>query len=690
MKIRSIPSCRQQGSIIVTTAIAMSLIVILLIGSELGYLFFLKRELQKTADLAALAGAQRVSTTSCTNARTAALANANDGTTGNMPSGLSDLSAGEVVCGTWTSAGTGTTAASRFTASTTNLNAVQVSFSRTPASLLPFFAGNRTIHVFAIAAQALPRAALTIRSTLLNVNTETSALNSALGGLLGTTLNVSAAGWQGLVDTNLNVLDYLVQLGATAGNYDSVLQTSTSIASLIDAAATVLQKQTTTAAATITALSAISAQAHLSSLPAVKLGDLLGVATGTPSAALNTNIQVFQLVQGALQLGNSQNAASAAFTIPVTGLTNVTAQLQVINPPQISAIGNPELISSPATTTDPNKIYVRTAAIRTFFSINLGNQNSTFNSLQSTLKVVTTALSPLANFLDSVTNASIPAVVGSLVSTLLSQCGTGSKNACPDSKVLYADVLPSKIDVSLDASSGSALVTGHSCTSDTNKSLSVQAATSISNLRVGAISNAFSSSQTISVSPISIAEIGYQETRYEYCTLLSICFNPTWKTTSGTYVAGQSNGVKTVIAGLGLKLDVPVGASSSQTPLTYTAPAAANLPEIDAAAYSGTGSDPSYKSITSQSLVDSLSPTLSGITLTPYSGQAGGIIGTALTGTISLINSLLSTLQGTINTLLSPLLDPAINMLLDTLGVNLAKTDVGARLSCSKGAELVY
>ena len=62
---------RQHGSVIINTAIALSLIVIALIGTELGYLFFMKREFQKTADLAALAGAQSLKPNSCSEATTA-------------------------------------------------------------------------------------------------------------------------------------------------------------------------------------------------------------------------------------------------------------------------------------------------------------------------------------------------------------------------------------------------------------------------------------------------------------------------------------------------------------------------------------------------------------------------------------------------------------------------------------------
>ncbi|MDD3785743.1 MAG: pilus assembly protein TadG-related protein, partial [Hydrogenophaga sp.] len=93
---------RQSGSVTITVAIAFSTLLILLIGTELGYLFYQKRELQKAADLAALAAAQAVDPTSCDGARDAAKANANGSGEGdplrNLPKGFT-LSDEHIVCG---------------------------------------------------------------------------------------------------------------------------------------------------------------------------------------------------------------------------------------------------------------------------------------------------------------------------------------------------------------------------------------------------------------------------------------------------------------------------------------------------------------------------------------------------------------------------------------------------------------
>ena len=198
---------RQHGSVIINTAIALSLIVIALIGTELGYLFFMKREFQKTADLAALAGAQSLKPNSCSEATTAAISNASQ----NLPAGFT-LAASDVVCGRWDPVSRPTSPHFSPTNSGEKFNAVHVSITRTPAQLLAGILGNggRQISVEAVAAQKTPRAALTIRSTLVSVDTTKSALlNNVLGKLLGTSLNVSIGGWNGLLGTNVKLLSFL-------------------------------------------------------------------------------------------------------------------------------------------------------------------------------------------------------------------------------------------------------------------------------------------------------------------------------------------------------------------------------------------------------------------------------------------------------------------------------------------------
>jgi hypothetical protein len=672
------PPRRTRGSILVNTAIAISLVVITLLGTQIGYLMLVKRELQKTVDLAALSAAQSLQPFSCTDAKSAAVTNAAQ----NMPPLLAPLTAADIECGNWDPdkrAGPqhfGAPDAGQF------FNAVRIQISRTPALLLPSISGGQPF------TQRQPLASLSIRSTLLTIDSKQSALlNALLGGLLGGSLNVTAAGWQGLLDTNVKLLSFLDQLKLdlhiNAANYDQVLATNVDAGVLLQTMITVMERGGSSATATVQALKSIliSVQAAPFTL---KLADLLGVASGTDAAGLSTDLQLFQLVQGMIQVANGKNGLAADVPINVPGIANITTKVRVIEPPQVSAVGNPSLINPSLGVSDPNKIYVRTAQVRVLLSVDLSNITNVLSNLLSALLA---ALSPIINFLNSVLTLNLGMILSDLVATVA--CG-GIFPACQVTQVIYAEALPAPIDIGISSGNGSALVTGHACNDADSKSLNVQANTSVARLNVGTVSNIFSSSQPATASPVKIAEIGYREAKFDSCLLSLLCSPKKWKTASGTFVTDISKAKKTVISGFGLVVNSDVGGSVNGTALTYIAPTAANLPEIDAAPYDGSGADPSFKAISATSIVQSLGATLSGIQIRPYSSDSGGILGSLLNGTLTLISNLLDTLQTLINDALAPLLNPTVNALLDLLGIDLAKAEIGARLSCNRGAELVY
>ncbi|MEL0027719.1 MAG: hypothetical protein VW625_03500, partial [Perlucidibaca sp.] len=143
-----------------------------------------------------------------------------------------------------------------------------------------------------------------------------------------------------------------------------------------------------------------------------------------------------------------------------------------------------------------------------------------------------------------------------------------------------------------------------------------------------------------------------------------------------------SNCVRTAYAGggLGLKADVPVASSTGD--LVYSAPPATGLPEIS--------EDPYYASLSSSNLVSSLSGTLAGPTIQMY-GPSGSGLGSLLTGVGTTFDTVVALLKQAVSTVLSPLLSPLTTLLLENLGLDLAKTEVGGRLSCgdSGGVRLV-
>lgn len=651
-----------RGSIVVNTAIALSLIVITLLGTQIGYLMLMKRELQKTADLAALSGAQSLLPLSCVDARTAAVANAAQ----NMPPMLPPLAAADVECGNWDPQTReapqhfGAPNAGQF------FNAVRVRLSRTPALLLPNIGGSQpyTITVQALAAQRTPVAVLSIRSTLVTVDLARSKLlNSVVGGMLGGSLDVGLLGWQGMVDTNIKLLTFVdqlgIELGLGVGKYDEVLGTDVSVGVLIKAMIKALEQSGNTATAAIQALGLVQLAAEVSPT-IVKLGDVLGVQSGADAAGLNVDLQVFQLLQGFVQVANGKNALVASVPLEVPGLLNITTNVQVIEPPQVSAIGNPALAK--LNPTGPDQIYVRTAQIRTLVSVEL----PALSGISSLVNAVTTLVSPVTTLLNDLLGLKLT-FLGDLLGCLI---------VCPKD-VTDVDILPAplRLDINLDAGGGEARVTDFSCPSDA-KTLTTQTTTSAATLRIGnmgtsaadAKNKVFSSSAVPVVGPVPIIDIGSMKCMRLLGGLIPICDEASRKAFYG--------------GGLGVRADVPV--AESRAPQTFLNPP--DLADLE--------SPTPYLAVSSTNIVQSLSATAGGLNvLTPIAatGSANGGLQSVLTALTNALGTVIGVLQGVISSVLTPLIGTLVDSLLsDVLGANLAQTEVGARLTCVGGAELVY
>ena len=664
-------SARQQrGSIAFFAALGLSLAVILLSITDMGFLYFYKREYQKAADLAAMAGARSLHL-SCNTARTTGSTNALQ----NL--GNKRHNAPVIECGHWDGR---RDQAFDPSAATEDLNAVRATISGVPPRFLPFIQSH-TLTASAIAIANQPLAQLRIRSTLATVNPgQGTVLNAVVGGLLGGSLNLSAGAWDGLVHTDLNLLNYLdalaINLGLSAGDYDSVLNTQVSVGTLLGVAATALQQGggsggTANVNAALLGLQNLVG-ANLPGLsPLVRLGDLLNIQTGTPESGLDVGLNLFQLVQGSVQLANKNCVACANLPINLPGVAGASVRVRVIESPQLSAIGNPERARLAPRGAD--RFYVRTAQVRTLISVDLPIAGSVLNSIQALLN--DTVVGSLTNVVNDLLSLNLVAVLGWLL-------------PIPTERdVIDVLVLPTpRLDINIDAGGGRAYVTDYSCANEPNKSLTVPVYTAAAELRIGkmgssaadAATKVFSSSSAPTVEPVPILDIGTR--RVQQTCLLGLC-STKWLRADGVWDSDKSKSRRIAFAGggIGLQADLPV--ASTNTTQTYTQPPAGGLPKI--------GEDPAYKTVTSSNIVNSLRNTLLGLTLQFYRPSGSNIGGSGLGNVLFLVGSVVNTLVSTVTTLinaaLGPLLDPLVNLLLEQLGVDLNKVEVGANLSCSGG-----
>lgn len=636
---------RQRGAIGLMAAGTLAVaLVFMLLAVDSGRLYLEKRKLQSIADTSALEAAGRGGL--CSPSTTA-----NDYANQNATRNGFTVVAGDNSRGLAVTCGALVTNASNirvFTPDPSKNDAIRVvATSRVATSIASgiwgMFSGapassQMTLSATAVAAYAPPVAQLTIRSSLASVDsTKSPILNFAIGSLLGGNLSITAAGWNGILQTNVNLLSYLdqlaINLGVTAGDYTALLNTAASATDLVNAAVTLLQKNGSAAQAVVNDVLTIKAIAPNTKV--LTVGALLNVATGTPAAALNSSVQLFQLLEAVAQLSNSKSAASVATQVNIPIVGSVSIQTKVIEPPQLSAIGNPALAKAGLANTPPtNQIFVRTAQVRTLVIV----QAPGMKLVSGVTSILTGLATPVSKIVGGLLNLNLPAVVGGVLCLV----------AC---NVADVDITQS-LSIYLEAASAESHVTDFSCVTPATKSLTVQASTSLATLGVGYVdpAAAFSSLAPVSVQPVRLIDFGQR-----YCAVLTLL--------CGARTAG-------VGGGLNLKALTTVAAKTS--PLLFLPVAEVNA-------------TPTYKSPPGTAdIIASLGATLSGLQVT-YVPPIGSTPGAGNSTVTSALTTVISSVTSLVQDVLAPVLDPVVNTLLAALGISLGNAEVGANLTCHMG-----
>lgn len=670
----------QRGAIgLMAVTTLMLALVFLMLALDSGRLYLTKRNAQRVADMAALEVILRsgqCNTQADQQARESA----------QLRNGF-DLSVDgrdfTVTCGQ-----TGVEGLLRTFVAQSQGPAVKVVVSETvPASLVlgGLFGQQVVISAEAVALGGASIGRLAIRNQLLSINSDRSLLlNRVVGGLLGGNLNVGLAGWQGLAGANVNLLSFLdelkVELGLGAGTYEQVLNTEVGVGRLVEVAAAALRRSGNAADVTTNALAALVSIGAIVPPDAirVRLADILTVRQGVQEAALDVGLNALQLIEAMAQLANSKNAVELEVPINLPGLAGVNVHVKVIEPTQLSAIG--DLARAKANPLGlESRIFVRTAQVRTLIRIDL---SPTIGPLITALEAVTDTLAPVMSFLNEVLKLNLIKAIGNFLGGLA--CSTPGV-ACPTVDTMELKLPTGKLDLSLDVGGAQAYVSDYSCAGNGSPSMSVRGQSSVAHVRLGNMGNTlaeakqavFSSSVVPSVEPLNVLMLGERTLRPNNC-LLSGCWNFVWKK-GATWTEVKEESDYRVLAGIGLKVDSPVlGANQINGPVTITQVPLLTQP----LKYADLGVSAGNQ------LIASLSSTLGGITLQAYKMQTPNLLGGILSATVGLVNALIKPLQDVIRGLLSPLLDPILAFLLNTLGIDLSGTEVGVSMQCGGGARL--
>ncbi|WP_225933131.1 pilus assembly protein TadG-related protein [Pseudomonas maumuensis] len=643
---------RQRGAIGLMAALTMGLaLVFMLLTVDSGRLYLEQRKLQRIADMAALEAAEHDG--ACTGSGPQASTLARTAATRNGHSPLNPLIAS---CGYLR---TGNDNLRTFTADNQRNEAIKVEVSNV---VVTSFAGGiyalvqggaiartTTLRASAVAASpGPPQAMLSIRSTLLQVSSMQSAILNALLKAIGGSTQLSVLGWQGIADTQLNLLDYLdalsTDLHLNLGDYQQLLNLQTTADKLLNVAVKVLQQSG----------AAVEVTGNLLKLAAdlkgqITLGQLLNLQTGTVQAGLDANVQVLQLIQAMIQLAANRQAVNAEIPINVLGLINGRVYLKVIQPPQNSAVGDPR----------SDELRVHTAQIRALVSLDL----PLLSGIAGLLNAVLDLAAPLTNVLNNLLSLNLLGTVQSLT------CALGIPCKVSDIRLLDSQL---HIDIGIEVAEGTSRLRpappdNYSCTPKSLNTLTQRSAARIAIGRFDSPADFLTQGpDLVKVQALPVIDIGTN-----VCSRLLIL--PPSCGTRVPYAGG----------GIGLRVDSKLlGSGPTEKPLLF---AGDHAPRT-------IGQDPMFQPMdTDQAqVVASLSGTLSGVHLEAYKPIGNSGLGQVLVLTAGLLDGVKNILEPVIRNLLSPLLDPLVSGLLKVLGIDLATAEVGANLSCSSGhAQLV-
>jgi uncharacterized membrane protein len=327
---------RQRGAIGllgVATLLLALLFTALVVDS--GRLWMQQRHLQTVADIASIQAARELTcnvSVSDVKARAQAAAAAN-GYTGNLASSPNVV---EMVNITTDGSGVRQYASG-------GSEAVRVYATRTvPASMVVggLFGTTVTLHAQAVSRADPAIAAFSAGSFAGRINTENSALlNALLGNILGSSLSLDIVSYQGIANTHITLNELLAASGQVGG-LESLLNTSMSLADLMDLTASAVAQSGTASASAEAGMNQIASAAV--SNTTVKLGDILDVATPDAEAAGKVGINALSLVTAAALIANGNSAISLPLAVSVSPIASITANIDVIHPPKIAVgpIGN--------------------------------------------------------------------------------------------------------------------------------------------------------------------------------------------------------------------------------------------------------------------------------------------------------------------------------------------------------------
>lgn len=344
---------RQHGSIAVMAAVWVMVAMVVLGAVDIGNLYFQKRDLQRIADLAALAAAQSVDPVDVKCASAIQAAQNNAGQNDAYPVGTKSPVAGtdQIVtsCGRWDPPAGSNASYQEAAASLTQFNAARVTLNRrVNYSFLGLLSvagrGSPTVTASST-ARATAIDSFSVSATIASVNPVW--LNAILTSLLGTSINLQVGDYQAIANANIRLVDIATAVGV--GTVSGLTTTSISMSTLLGKLAN-LDLNTLQAGQNNNPGYVAQLQAGLAALgripivyipnTTIKLANqanaLLQLGLGNPDSAADATVNLLDLLTTTAQVANAGKAVSLNATLPLGANTATNVQLQILSPPSLA------------------------------------------------------------------------------------------------------------------------------------------------------------------------------------------------------------------------------------------------------------------------------------------------------------------------------------------------------------------
>jgi uncharacterized membrane protein len=300
------------------------------LGVDVGSIYADRRKSQSAADLAAIVAASNLN-----NAANAAAATVTQ-------NGYPASALVSVVSGTYTANAALAPQARFVTPAAGTANAARVTLrTQTPLYFARMFTGGSSHFDITTTATAASTAlaSFAIGSRLVSLNG--GLLNAMLGGMLGTTLSLSAMDYSALVDAHIDAFDFLnalaTRLNLTGVTYNDVLSGNVKLPDVVAAMLTAQQAANGSGSAT-TALQNVSlAVAGLATRIAagalIDAGPYADMTVGTRPKT-GVSVSVFDLLSATGAIANGSNQIAASVNLGLPGIASVSLTATIGEHPQ--------------------------------------------------------------------------------------------------------------------------------------------------------------------------------------------------------------------------------------------------------------------------------------------------------------------------------------------------------------------